>query len=125
MLDAVLDDCQPETYTVSRCLAICVTWTGSSLAGAKEGAEGRSVVSAQSDGWTAVEREREGAGKPATHAPYVWLTSPFLNLCSRSEYCHPGPPVCAKRQSAQAALQGSSTKAHDGRTSFLPIASLG
>jgi hypothetical protein len=31
VLDAVLDDCQPETYTVSRYLAICVTCTGSSL----------------------------------------------------------------------------------------------
>ena len=29
-VDAVDDDCQPDTYTVLRYLAICTTWTGSS-----------------------------------------------------------------------------------------------
>ena len=31
VLEAVLDDCHPETYMVSRYLTICVTWTESSL----------------------------------------------------------------------------------------------
>ena len=31
VLEAVLDDCHPDTYMVSRYFAICVTWTGSSL----------------------------------------------------------------------------------------------
>jgi len=43
--EAVLEHCHPETYTVSRYLAICVTWTGSSLQSEKGGGTSRGGVS--------------------------------------------------------------------------------